>query len=86
MPPVLVELLGATAAVLTTLCWLPQAAKIIRDKDTRAISLPSYSTFALGIACWLGYGLALVNWPLIAANTITLGLTVAIVVLKLRHG
>jgi len=86
MPPILVELLGATAAVLTTLCWVPQAVKILRDKDTRAISLPSYAVFALGIACWLGYGIALGNWPLIGANTITLTLLVMIVALKLRHG
>ena len=86
MSLVLVELLGATAAILTTLCWLPQALKIVRDKDTRAISLPSYATFTLGIACWLGYDIALVNWPLIAANTVTLALTVMIVVMKLRHG
>jgi MtN3 and saliva related transmembrane protein len=28
------ELLGFAAAILTTVCWLPQAVKTIRTKDT----------------------------------------------------
>jgi hypothetical protein len=51
-----VDMIGTTAAVLTTVCWLPQAVKIIRDKDTRAISLIATIAFTVGIAFWLAYG------------------------------
>lgn len=82
----LVDAIGAIAATLTTLCWLPQAIKIIRDKDTKAISLVTQSVFATGIAFWLAYGLAIGDWPLIVANIVTLTLVLYIVVMKIRLG
>jgi MtN3 and saliva related transmembrane protein len=82
----LVDTVGMTGAVLTTVCWLPQALKIMRERETRAVSLPATSLFTLGIAFWLVYGLALTDWPLIASNVVTLALMLVIVGLKLRHG
>lgn len=86
MSPATIELLGFAAAVLTTLCWLPQAARVIRTRDTHAISLWTQGMFATGILLWLVYGLALMSWPLIAANSLTLVLTCVILAMKLRHG
>ena len=82
----IVDTVGMTGAVLTTVCWLPQAAQIIRDGETRAISLPATLMFTLGIMFWLIYGLALSDWPLIASNIVTLALMLVILGLKLRHG
>jgi MtN3 and saliva related transmembrane protein len=82
----LIELVGVAGATLTTLCWLPQALRMIRTKETRAISLLATSALAAGIACWLIYGVALANWPLIGSNAITLALVTVILALKLRHG
>jgi MtN3 and saliva related transmembrane protein len=49
MPKIpLIDLIGATGATLTTLCWLPQALKVMRDKDTRALSLPATAAFRSG--------------------------------------
>jgi MtN3 and saliva related transmembrane protein len=81
-----VDVIGLTGAVLTTVCWLPQAIKIIRDKDTRAISLVATAAFTTGIAFWLAYGVARVDWPIIGANVITLALMLVILALKLRYG
>jgi len=82
----LVDSVGMTGAVLTTVCWLPQALKIIRERETSAISLPGTAMFTLGMALWLAYGVALIDWPLIASSVITLALMLVIVALKLRHG
>ncbi|MGE0563094.1 MAG: SemiSWEET family sugar transporter [Pseudolabrys sp.] len=82
----LIDLVGLTAAVLTTLCWLPQAIKVLREKETRAISLPAMATLMTGVSLWLAYGLAIGDWPLIGANGITLALMVPILVMKLRYG
>ena len=81
-----IELVGMAGAALTTLCWLPQAVKIIRDKDTRALSLPANFAFTLGVALWLVYGVALGNWPLIGSETVTLALMLPILAMKLRYG
>jgi MtN3 and saliva related transmembrane protein len=86
MPSTVVDIMGAIGAVLTTICWLPQALKILRERDARAISLPANAAFTLGIACWLCYGLALADWPLIGSSIVTLVLMLAILTLKLRHG
>jgi hypothetical protein len=34
----LIDITGALGAMLTTLCWLPQALKVVREKDTRAVA------------------------------------------------
>ena len=82
----LTEFAGIVGAMLTTLCWLPQALKVMRDKDTRALSLTGTAAFTLGIALWLVYGLALGDWPLIGSNAVTLLLLLPILLLKLRYG
>lgn len=82
----IIESIGFAAAVLTTLCWVPQAVKLIRERDTRAISLPMTLILVAGLILWLVYGLALSNAPLIASNMVTLVLVLTILALKLRHG
>jgi len=86
MNGLLVDTIGMTGAVLTTVCWLPQAIKIVRSRDTTAISLTGTLAFTIGIVFWLIYGLALMDWPLITSNVVTLALMSVIVALKLRHG
>lgn len=86
LSPVLVESIGTVAAVLTTLCWVPQAMKIIREKRTEGVSLVTNLVFALGILLWLAYGLLIGSFPLILANVVTLSLIVVIIALKIRYG
>jgi MtN3 and saliva related transmembrane protein len=81
-----IDLIGFTGALLTTLCWLPQAWKSIREKDTKAISLLSTAAFAAGVACWLIYGLAKADAPLVSSSSVTLALVLVILALKIRHG
>jgi MtN3 and saliva related transmembrane protein len=78
--------LGAIGATLTTLCWVPQAVKLVRERETRAISLPTNVLLLTGILFWLAYGIAIGDWPLIVANIVSMVLTAIIVVMKLRHG
>jgi MtN3 and saliva related transmembrane protein len=80
-----VEYIGSLAAACTTLCWIPQAVKIIREKQTQGISLVTQSVFTVGLALWLAYGLLLTNWPLMLANAVTLVFSLAILALKVRY-
>lgn len=80
------EWIGYLAATLTTVAFVPQALKTIRSRDTSGISLGMYVVFTLGVACWFGYGLVLGSWPMIVSNVITFGLSLTILVMKLRHG
>lgn len=81
-----IEILGFTAAILTTVCWLPQALKTLRTRDTRSLSLVTQSTLALGVALWLVYGILVGNAPIILANGVTFVLVALILAMKLRHG
>jgi MtN3 and saliva related transmembrane protein len=86
MASALVDAVGASGAVLTTVCWVPQAVKIIRDRDTRAISLPGTMLCVIGVLLWLVYGLAIVDGPLIGSSIVTFAMTAIILALKIRHG
>lgn len=81
-----IELIGAAAAVITTLCWVPQAVKVIATRDTRSLSLVMYLMLAAGIVLWLVYGVLINSWPLIGANAVTLLLVAVILGMKLRLG
>ena len=65
------DLIGYLAAALTTCSFLPQALHTFRTRDVSGISLGMYSTFTLGVALWLAYGVALAG---------------AILGMKLRYG
>jgi MtN3 and saliva related transmembrane protein len=46
------EDVGSVAAVCTTLCWLPQSIKMIREKRTDGISVIAQSVFTFGAVLW----------------------------------
>ena len=78
--------IGAIGAILTTICWLPQAIRLIRHRETHAISLITNLLFCIGLAFWLVYGIALHDWPLIGSNVVSIMLTSVIIAMKLKHG
>lgn len=78
------EIVGYCAAALTTASFVPQAWHTFKTRDVRGISVGMYSTFTVGVACWLAYGVLLDAWPIVIANCITLALSSAILLMKLR--
>ena len=86
MTGVWIDAIGSIAAVLTTASFVPQAWHSFKTRDVSGISLGMYSVFTLGVALWLLYGVLLQSWPLMIANSITLLLAAAILVMKLRFG
>ena len=74
---------GYLAAALTTASFVPQALLTLRTRDVSGISLAMYSAFTVGILLWLIYGLLLGQWPLIAANCVTLVLASVILGTKI---
>lgn len=80
------EFVGVIAAVLTTAAFLPQAVKVIRERETAGISLAMYAIFTTGVFLWLCYGLTIASIPVIAANAVTFLLAGTILATKLRYG
>jgi len=77
------EAIGALAAVLTTLAFVPQALKVMWSRQTEAISLSMYVLFTTGVVLWGVYGLLTWQWPIIIANGVTLVLAAIILGMKI---
>ena len=77
------DILGYCAAALTTGSFLPQALLTLRTRDVSGISIGMYGAFTAGVALWLMYGVALGNWPIVAANAVTLVLAATILWVKI---
>lgn len=75
--------MGYSAAILTTVSFVPQAWLTFRTRDVSGISLGMYCTFTVGVALWLAYGVALRAWPIVIANLVTLCLASSILAMKL---
>lgn len=73
------EFIGYIAGAFTTICFFPQAYKIIRTRDVGGISLAMYTVFATGVALWLVYGILIGSDPVIIYNAITLPITLLII-------
>jgi len=80
-----IEIIGLTAAALTTACFVPQVYKVYKEKSTKDISLVMYIVFIIGLGLWLWYGIEMESLSMILANSGTLLLAFAILVAKLKY-
>jgi MtN3 and saliva related transmembrane protein len=76
-------LLGAFAALCSTVSFTPQAVKIIRTRETKDISVWMYTLTVIGFAAWGIYGVMLRQWPLVASNGICFVLSAFILTMTL---
>ena len=79
-----VTVLGYAAAICTTLSFVPQVLRVWRTRSADDISAAMYVLFVAGLALWIAYGVLLRAWPIVIANTVTIALAGAILVLKWR--
>ncbi len=79
----LMIIFGLIAATFTTISFLPQAIKTIRTRKTKDLSLGTYSTLTIGIFLWMIYGIFLLNWPIIIANSISFIFSAMILFIKI---
>lgn len=86
LTPAAIEWIGAIAAGLTTVSFMPQVWLTFRTRDVSGISLGMYSCFTIGVALWLVYGLSIGSVPVTVANVITLTFATVILSMKIRYG
>jgi MtN3 and saliva related transmembrane protein len=79
-----VDIIGALAGTLTTISFVPQVLKIWSSRSASDISMGMFSLFALGVSLWLIYGVLIHSAPIIASNSVTLILSLAIIMMKIR--
>jgi MtN3 and saliva related transmembrane protein len=76
-------IVGALATLCSITSFVPQAWKVIRTRDTTAISRGMYTVTVIGFSLWLAYGLLLGQWPLILTNGVCLLLSGFILAMKI---
>ena len=79
----LVTIVGTLAAICSTVSFAPQAWQVIKTRKTSDISAGMYLLTVSAFAAWTAYGILLMQWPLIAANSICLALSGFILAMKL---
>jgi MtN3 and saliva related transmembrane protein len=78
------DLIGSLAGTLTTVSFIPQVIKTWRSRSASDISFGMFLLFSLGVLLWLIYGTHIHSVPIVLANSITLGLSLSIIAMKLR--
>ena len=76
------RLIGSAATCCTSISFVPQLLRVRRLKSARDISLVMF--FSFGVFLWLVYGIFIHSFPVILANSVTLFLSLAVLVLKLH--
>lgn len=76
--------IGACAAVLTSLSYLPQVRKAWPRGSTSDLSLNMLIALTTGLALWIVYGLLKGDWVIVAANSVGGSLSAAILAFKIR--
>lgn len=79
------ETLGYIAGILTTLAFVPQVLQIYKTKSAKDVSLAMFLIFTAGVIMWLVYGIKVQALPVIAANSITLILSLVILFFKFKY-
>lgn len=78
-------MIGSIAGILTTGAFVPQVIKVIKTKDTKALSLSMYLLQVVGIILWLIHGIVIKDIALMAANGVTLCLSLIILSYKIIY-
>lgn len=81
----MIQFVGALAATLTTIAFVPQVLRAWRTKSVGDLSLGMLLSFTVGVALWIAYGIALGQLPIIVANSVTFALALILLGLKLRY-
>lgn len=77
-----IQIIGLSAAVLTTAANIPQTYKMIKTKSTKDVSTATYGMLLVGFAMWVAYGILREDYPVLIANSISVLVCSVILFLK----
>ncbi|BFT65617.1 SemiSWEET transporter [Parvimonas parva] len=78
-------MIGIVAACLTTFAFAPQVIKVMKDKNTKSLSLLMCFMQTIGIFLWLVHGIFIKDFALIFANSISFVMVAIILLYKIRY-
>lgn len=81
MSNIAIDIIGYIGAFFISVAFLPQTIKLIKTKNTKDLSLISYSIYQIGLTSFIIYASLIKNIPLLAANAF--GTVINIILLTL---
>ncbi len=78
---IIAEALGYIGGTCIAFSFLPQTLRILKSRDVKGLSLPTYIIYCIGIASWILYGIYLKSVQVILFNAISLFFAGAILTL-----
>lgn len=79
-----VAVLGALAAGLTTLSYIPQVRKAWPRGETKDLSLKMLIALTTGLSLWVVYGAFKGDWIIMGSNIVGASLVATVLALKIR--
>ena len=80
-----ITILGLIGGTFTSASFFPQVLKTWKTRSTKDVSSGMFILLSVGITFWIAYGLKIGSVPVIAANSISLVLTLAMLGMKLLY-
>jgi MtN3 and saliva related transmembrane protein len=78
--------LGISAALLTSLSYVPQVRKVLRRESTSDLSLKTLIALTGGLIGWIAYGLIISDFIVACANIVGAILAGLVLACKIRDG
>ncbi|MET0155438.1 MAG: SemiSWEET family transporter [Rickettsiales bacterium] len=63
-----ISFMGWLATILASVCFLPQAYKVCKERSAKGLSLATFSLLCLTNLSWMIYGFMLGDKPLVVTN------------------
>ncbi len=76
--------IGAVAALLTSLSYVPQVRKALPRGATQDLSLKTLGILTAGLAVWILYGMLKGDWVITVGNSVGAALSATVLYCKLR--
>jgi len=76
--------IGACAAALTSLSYIPQVRKAWPRGSTSDLSLRMLVVLTTGLLLWIVYGLVKDDWVIVVANGVGASLSASVLAFKIR--
>jgi MtN3 and saliva related transmembrane protein len=81
----IIAMIGLGAAALSTVSLLPQLYRVWKTKSVKDISAGYCGVMFTSVALWLTYGVLSADMPVVAANSVVVVQSAAILVFKAKY-
>lgn len=85
-PDWMINAVGVAAGLCSIASFVPQIAKMWKERDASGVSLRMFAVTVTGFCLWTAYGALQSSWPIVASNGICVVLSATIVALRLKFG